>query len=1447
MSSTRNKQIIAPIAIDVGAAHTGVFRAKYEQGTAVDRIDERHGEVLTLDNRNYTLMMRDRTAKRHMRRGFDRRKLAKRLLALVLQHFFEFPAHEHRQALGFLMNRRGFTFLQESFDAQTLGAFPKSAWDELPSEARKILKSRHEVLSRLEQLIENDAEVIEPESVEVHLKNLVFAIHQVYQELASGSRHRRKYFEEIKDDIKNAGTHPHRYMQNFARAIADSPKLDGNKLYHVIAHISNLELKPLRAYFNDKAHRAGDQWQPEKLAEIVSRWFRKQWRVDAEKNGEKKVAQYRKLKKSWAAHRHKDNVVAFWLATDPEWTIPPYQSQTNRRPPACQSLILNPVYMERDYKNWKHWMDQLDTSQAPDLTGVTRRKSGEALANENQRKLRQLQFLLDRAQQADPYRLNLIWSQYHRRQKYAPETKEYSEADEALKGHIRESTLRPDLKGDLDFARQGSFGHFLNQYYQCRRKARDGRYFLHPLPAGAKRKYNPGERRPRWDVKNKLLTLCPHRPRQKRHQMHADIAAIVGLTPAELEQKVKELNKQSIEDLLRCIKGFAANAENAAREQKEHRGELKLILQQGKDKKLNNLAKRIDHLAHALAGKLWPKHNETEQRDKAKRFNTLFSFAQIHNIVFTDRSGFSNTCPVCSSDNAGRMVEDSNKNALAARLPALSVRLIDGAVKRLLEYKSNEIARRHWALIEPDLHDGKKVCVPLILEQNRFNFEPSLKKLKGKNTRNAGKEPASETFKEKADRIRQASGGLCPYTGKPLSGSGELDHIIPRASAYGTLNDEANLIYVSQAANRRRSNQKYFIHNLNSQYKKERFPKCVGDDAIKQWIHETLCGQRSGGEARFVFGDYLSFIDLNNEQRVAFRHALFLDDDDPLKMRVIRALQNRNRTFVNGTQRFYAQLIADKLHGRSRKAGLAGNLSFDYFEYPADPRHPKGVQNLRDVLGVNKEEIQEDYSHHVDAHMAFLLACDDHRGDGSLGVEFGSIASVWPFIDGDISAYKGTEIDRDQVESVALGRKASATGNRPHRQYHRDNFYADRYMPLWLIPEETGITVKKGFSVSNSVDVPLSKKSAKEAALECVAKFANNDDIRRIAGESAHWEAFTRQLIGQSTKKPVYIAWSRHAIEKHCLKHFSAKSLAAGKAYSGAVTFVRGLAYQTQKKKINEPKDIEDALNSKETRKEIRKVCIDLPARREWQRLHDDWQQAEQSEQEDFQAFLEKWFLKQDAAGSKSRGANPRHKRRRQVFSLPIFKENAKYLQARCNIYGDPVRQLIADSDSRKGGNKFSRAAIDPDGNLVEVVNPAFASPRMFKLKQDKVYSENDYRDIDPNRWYELTREQAEQAKLEFPQQVRKIAYRFDNVSRPKIRITIDFDGMTPAQDDRSALVNALLGHVLTKPKNDNEEEKLDKEIREIDAQCFTTAPYIGRKLKKETKEALAVLFDADS
>ena len=135
-----SKEFVSPIAIDLGAKNTGVYFAHYPKGISSldDENFKKSGKVYRLEKDSYSLLMANRTAKRHQKRGYDRRQMAKRLLKLIWEkHFGLTWDKDVQQSLSFLLNRRGFTFLTEDYDSERLSQFPKPAYELLPEELKE--------------------------------------------------------------------------------------------------------------------------------------------------------------------------------------------------------------------------------------------------------------------------------------------------------------------------------------------------------------------------------------------------------------------------------------------------------------------------------------------------------------------------------------------------------------------------------------------------------------------------------------------------------------------------------------------------------------------------------------------------------------------------------------------------------------------------------------------------------------------------------------------------------------------------------------------------------------------------------------------------------------------------------------------------------------------------------------------------------------------------------------------------------------------------------------------------------------------------------------------------------------------------------------------------------------------------------------------------------------
>ena len=1485
------EKYISPIAIDLGAKNTGVYFAHYREGSALGDI-EREGKVYSLGKDNYTLLMANRTAARHQRRGYDRRQMVKRLFKLIWEKCFNLPWDKDvQQTISFLLNRRGFSFLTEEYDAEQLSRFPKEAYDKLPAglkkevkknnegeydfagkinewtqrqDAEKFIKKKCEVIEtsiylaklraacdkhtrqgksedskrdsnklrdldqnifkRLKSIGVKGLEQAETESyryvtkkgeektyrysygdrvnleayinyagktksifesicaldssagdtdpdlwsfnissfnletavfgqpdeteenskkrksdnkkrIKTHLHHLAFALHKTLGELQSGGRHRSKYFDEI-NSVLNNESHTHNYLKRFCERLnrdgyqlPDAQPLNAEKFCNLIGHLSNLELKPLRKYFNDEEHKNGDYWNEGRLTQKFENWILREWRVNPQKDKLKVRGgkyDYEKLKDKWK--NKSGNVVDFWLDTDPNWTIPPYQDNNNRRPPKCQSLVLNPSYLDDRYSDWREWLNGLkeikDVETFLDGFGGAleeyftdddvdklikdrqrkyERNHGKAMSNRQTKALtkqiklgtrtrkdhlnaRVLQFILDRVKDDDPFKLNEIYSHAKKYRQQQSTPKEKDEAKDKLEKAICDSELPKALKTPRYYENEaifedGAFLHFVCKYYKQRQKARDGRIFIHPEYRYVKgRGY---ENTGRFDDKDHLLTYCNHKPRQKRYQLLNDLAGLLQVSPGELEERVKEQDGKEIDEKidkwLNGIEYLKTNCEKAAKEQKDRRGSLKLDIQSvchkteselsSSDlKKLHRFCEKAKGLCLDITKDLYDDLRQQQWEEDLKRnpASAVYFLAQINNLVFKERSGNATTCAVCSADNAQRMqrraTEDEDGAATkAARLPAIPTRLIDGVVMRMTRIVGGAIAKDKWEKIEAELKRGNEVCVPIITESNQFEFEPNLKELKGKKSSEKGS--AEQLFSDKRDRIKQASLQVSAYSGEYLKegkfdeSTEELDHIIPRSSNEGVLNDEANLICVTKYDNQKKGEKEYDLENLAESYKKTVFGFSDKEE-IKEWIIETI-GDGSGN--KFKFGQYRSFNNLGHDEQKAFRHALFLNKGHPLREKVINAIDNRTRTLVNGTQRYFAEVLANNLYKKAKRVRKESQISFDFFgvEVQSSSRGG-GIRDLRDEyekiddklskFAKEKGKQQEPYSHLIDAQLAFAIAADTHRNNGSLKLEIDDSTTLWPF-----SRDTGERSENNIFNAIKLSDTRGSLGNLKRRevydvethhrellkkgkrrqlqvgyQIHRDSIIGEKFFPL--IKCRNG-EIKKGFHLGNS-------ESYKPQDFEIL-----------------------QQRFLQKSNNTTNLNYEVWVVDKRKAQSFLMEIGARGanQDEEKLAKLLDGLSYQTRKKSIQAalskpgskpPETVGDALRvwddciCKKKEKLFKKDGLLLPVFDQWSRLKTKLEQADKNQP--LQEFLETCDLFKGVQKYS-------HQKKRKVFSLPVI------------------------------------------------------------------------------------------------------------------------------------------------------------------------------------------------
>jgi CRISPR system subtype II-B RNA-guided endonuclease Cas9/Csx12 len=1542
------KMYISPIAIDLGAAHTGVYSAFYEEGSSPKDID-REGRVYHLDNRNYTLLMNKRTTGRHQRRGFDRRQMAKRLVKLIWEEKFQLKWDDDvAQTVGFLMNRRGFSYLSEEYDKEALREFPVEAWAVLPDEFKKaaqesgvefsdnhcdlalllqqLTDDQNQIETALDLLVEKtkyirtelffysiskkikeyckslieqkdvskmtkimsgisrwivdrlmsdgvrgfdslpdgnsinlveyfqqysnfadsvystikdyssnekeckisdwnfkettiDLEKINLEDTEHkdnkknHIHHLAYALYSINTELISGSRHRKKYFKEVHEVLSDTG-HTHGYLKRFCGILQNNEYgiLTVDKLSSVMSHISNLELKPLRKYFNDEAHKDHDYWDEQRLTNVFEKWIFNEWRVHPENNpekGEGKEQDYKALCQRWKDRS--GSIVDFWMRENPVNTIPPYQNKNNRRPPRCQSLILNAEFLTRSYPEWLKWVKDLKLQSAEYLgnmedafmalrSGKNKPYFSDSLSGimqtDSQKRTmadldtRIFQFLLDRRKDTDPFKLNEIYSYTKkiRQLKQKPKSgKEQKEKQNTLNEILQKSSLpgylktEPDYQTDEIFS-EGTFLHFICRYYKLRQRAKDGRLFIHHEYKHTK---NRGyEKRPCFNHQDQLLTYCNHKPRRKKYQSFYDVVAILLISEEEFLDKVDSKNDEDVVQWLKSIRGLEGLCRDAAKAQKEHRGELKQrMARAGAKTPLGKLKKKSETVSKSIGERLFGNPDDP----RIEKFSSVFSFAQLYNIAFTERSGNSNTCPVCSLDNSRRMeidTNDKNNVAKAQRLPAISTRLIDGAVMRMARILSKQIVNDNWKKIEARLRNGNEVRVPIITESNRFEFEPELRKLKGKSPEKEGTAPKGDS---KTDRIKRAANKICPYTGDQLGDNGEIDHIIPRSSQWGTLNDEANLIYAGKKGNKDKGRKIYSLANLTFVYKKSLFGT-DNDREIEVWIEETIWDD---SRKDFTFGRYLSFINLTSDQQRAFRHALFLPTGNPIRDKVISAINNRTRTLVNGTQRYFVETIADEFHKKALKIGKAKFLSFDYFGIEAVPNsRGEGIkewrwfyemmygERLEDSIKV-PEKVQTAYSHLLDAQLAFLITIDKHRNEGSFRIDIPDDVDMQRSVQKRELVF-GKDLFQDiwirpeEFEEVPLMRRKAHDGFSRHRAFTRDTFYADHYLPLlFKKKKDETVEVRAGFDWKNSGEWKHKKKDIsylqKLLPLCKQREFYPEGEILEPGnGKELYDWLISEQYFQRQVRQRgyLYLTMDKKAFHDYLVKYHNTKT---GDTFDDFADFCyQKIGYRTEKRKlvIEGDGNISETIDNGDFIVKFGTSNIELPIKYDWEKLYKQWKESGK-ESGKFDEFLVEYFLKKQP--------KQMHQKTRKNFSLQVKSGQGTYLLKRNGWQGSTTYQIAPDSDSRKQHNKAIVPVLTEDGALGEKLSSWAEAKNFVKLSKDKLA---EGKPIDPLKWFQVNKE-----KTSLPEGVDQLWFRIDDKTRPSIAIKLGVESNLLSKD----------------------------------------------------------------
>lgn len=1119
--SNQGTKYIMPVAIDLGACNTGVWSSLYGARTqAGDPAASPKGYTLTVNKKALTLMMPQRTAMRHARRGYKRRRLAKLLVRLWLAD--RWPAAEtdadrlkNEDSMRFiagLMNRRGFTHftLDEKIDADAidgpaeqleavglpLGSLKPSEW--LLQVAADPKQAETYLHRKLFTLVDSKggkgraASLLLTTFVEAELakagtssdeikdtcKGTVAAINKLrrYLEEARDARgsSRTEYLKAIRTDIERTAR-----GQSTCRAL----DMKANELTNLIGHIGNLNLRALRRYFHDDTKAARANLDVERFARAW-RGFFDGWTFTGE-TGQRKD-EIRVHHHQWCARVRqsvtKDQVWELLTRFDPAETIPPFEAQVNRRTPTCQSLLLDPDALDKEapcapgspVPNWRIWAqkleshdaalgEDLDVIAAVDAGAVNRHvvKADRDAEAKRHRAARLLQRVLDRSKDLDPFKLKSLTAEHH--------SVAHPSAMEA-KASLRWALGEQHVEAFLDFARR---------YFRESRTARDGFWSQDKQGHG-------------------LLTTCGTHPPQKGK---VQVTLVGNVLAAELGDTAMAAIKSTIETEAlqppstlsgrhrRNPRRIATCLADFAKLQKKMHGDLGRLhgLAQSETQEARRTWGAKDEKAQAwnaycwaevIAARLGEVLGHTPQQ--SARYSTPYSLAQLHQILYEDRGGFASTCRACLKENGWRARLDADGKAKAQRLPADSVRPFDGMLARMLRAEAHRIANAVVADF-PIPADAGSLVVPIVVEDNRFEFTEQFASLKGvpdgklKALQTAGKQRRkewSDEWKDKWERITTSGHGLCPYCGGAINGHGDFDHIASRADTHDAVgyafDSEANLIYAHPACNAKKGRSAYTLDNVHSAYLTAAFGH-ANRATITQKVEADCEGWLADRTSKRAFHQ------LDPSLRRAIRHALFVPE---LRGRVLKKIANQNVTRVNGTQRWFARELASAIGKALTRAGvtLQPEFSLRRIKY-------QDVGELRQRLAkvakdrFEKPEVQPAYSHVVDAALVFAIATTDAKGRAELGLSSGSEAEITEFVEPDRAA----ALLPRSLRIIAVERRPKyAPGVKPwHQPLFKSKPIGERFVPVGVDSERH---VWVGFSTGNRIELTAPKATARGAS-----------------------------------------------------------------------------------------------------------------------------------------------------------------------------------------------------------------------------------------------------------------------------------------------------------------------------------------------------------------------------
>ena len=952
--SSTASQTFFTLSVDLGAKATGVFIIKKSfDGEAVT--ESRRALTLTMSPNLFKFSMRERTAVRHRVRGYKRRSLVRRLAFLIIDRRLALAGltlgEDQRRlmlsAVGGYLKRRGYNHLESDLDLdlEALSGLDSTVFHNFNGLALLFrpeadlgeewgrLSQNADVISKMNSNLPTKKEFRnylktcfgKSSSYEARLYEDAFEIisnsaKALDNQLNLGHRHRRRYQQEILEDMKKDVR-----LSDVAVAFGGI-----EKLWRCLCNLSNLQLRALRWYFNTKEMKNGGRFDEKRLKNVLVRAF-KYFHLEA---GEER----RRINSVISAFETSSDVIATLSELSPEETIPPYEDPNNRRPRVDHTLLLSPRSLMTLYsEKWMDWAEKFVEKDFELEAGLD-----EVLLHTDRDSRRStplplrhywsayvLQRVLDRNSARDWFHLRRLC-----RDEDAPEVNQ---------GRRYLTKLLGNEDAEL-------FLKLAARYYKEVRTAKKGIWF---------------------EDEGGLLERSNLHPPQKKNILDILVGNVFGGDINVGRVVRNDLWNQRVSGR-RTFKSCCRQIEET---RKKYGNEFKLLYESylndcfrgsPRDRTDFELVRRlIDEVRHFLRGSASSLH----VKDPERACNP-FSLSQLFTLIEKGPAGFSSTGIAVHFENQWRM---SGEPAQCCRLPADSVRPFDGMLRRILDKQADVLAQICYNELAFDEKLGRDIAFSIVVEQNKFAFSSSLEDLKKNGLRSTKWAEADKRQAEcwacKDERILADAHGLCAYTGAPLGKDVEVDHIIPRSRTLLGLNtvfnSEANLICVSRVGNQRKGDRQYTLEDLSSVYLKKVFG--TGDcGVVRQQIVQRINEMRKKGRLGY-------FERLDARDRNVVRHALYLEPDTPERNLVLKMLASVNKARINGTQLYFVQALIRKFRrlASPRLAEDGRKIRFNAFKASAQETSQIRSQLAMSNSAFEKEEVQGPASHSIDAMCAY--------------------------------------------------------------------------------------------------------------------------------------------------------------------------------------------------------------------------------------------------------------------------------------------------------------------------------------------------------------------------------------------------------------------------------------------------------------------------------------------